>query len=568
MSIINYFFEKHIERCKKELENFENNKFKEVREDLRVETRKYIEEINNFLRSINSESFTDFNGFNSKIKTFNEELNRIMKASANISTLVYVIQNVSEDDFYTYTDFISSFSYDKNKFNNTSERDIKNLKRLDKFLERADDDFELYKERGDLRAEIGLYNEAIDDYKKALELNPNYDEAKNALEEINKKLTDIKIINVDKTNNDVKVNNTQNKESEKYYEEGVNYNKDDNYKKTIEDYDKRIEAAPQNIENYKDKVTFLMLLYNENENLISKYEKTKDHKNEINKLKAEEEEYCNLAMECYNKIIELSPKNSDAYRGKADIYKILADKNFYKEEEYHNLAIKYYDYAINLNPENSDAYKGKADIYKILAERNTWLPIDYYHLAMECYNKMIKLDPIEAYKGKAYMNGILSYKNYNYGTKIKGEKYGDSYLGSAIRDYYDLIELNPENIEIYKDVIIFLIQLSDKINNHHRIKCYERIIICCSDLIELNPKNIESYKDKITFLRKLSDKIDDNYYKKEYYKLVIKCYDKAIELKPNKKLYEDKAKILDLLKNIQDRYGFLDQCRIARNLFG
>ena len=88
MSIINYFFEKHIERCKKELENFENNKFKEVREDLRVETRKYIEEINNFLRSINAESFTDFNGFNSKIKTFNDELNRIMKASANISTLV------------------------------------------------------------------------------------------------------------------------------------------------------------------------------------------------------------------------------------------------------------------------------------------------------------------------------------------------------------------------------------------------------------------------------------------------------------------------------------------------
>ena len=144
MSIINYFFEKHIERCKKELENFENNKFKEVREDLRVETRKYIEEINNFLRSINSESFTDFNGFNSKIKTFNEELNRIMKASANISTLVYVIQNVSEDDFYTYTDFISSFSYDENKFNNASERDIKYLKLLDKYLQKINDDFEVY----------------------------------------------------------------------------------------------------------------------------------------------------------------------------------------------------------------------------------------------------------------------------------------------------------------------------------------------------------------------------------------------------------------------------------------
>ena len=181
MSIINYFFEKHIERCKKELEDFEKNKFKDVREDLRVETRKYIEEINNFLSSINAESYTDFNVFNSKIKTFNEELNRIMKASANISTLVYVIQNVSEDDFYTYTDFISSFSYDENKFNNASERDIKYLKLLDKYLQKINGDFEVYKERGDLKAELGLYNEAIDDYKKALELNPNYNEAKQAL---------------------------------------------------------------------------------------------------------------------------------------------------------------------------------------------------------------------------------------------------------------------------------------------------------------------------------------------------------------------------------------------------
>ena len=184
MNAINYFFVKHIEKCQKELHDFETNKFKEVREDLRVETRKYIEEINNFLRSINAESFTDFNGFNSKIKTFNEELNRIMKASANISTLVYVIQNVSEDDFYTYTDFISYFNCDDESFNNFDDIYIKQLKRFDKLIEKSDDDFELYKERGDLKSEMGLYDEAIKDYEKALELNSNYEEAKNAIEKI------------------------------------------------------------------------------------------------------------------------------------------------------------------------------------------------------------------------------------------------------------------------------------------------------------------------------------------------------------------------------------------------
>ena len=95
MSIIKYFFEKHIYRCKGESKDFENNKFNEVREDLKLETRKCIEEINNFLSGIDAESYTDFNSFNNKIETFNEELNRIMKASKN--------------NFDAYIDFISSF---------------------------------------------------------------------------------------------------------------------------------------------------------------------------------------------------------------------------------------------------------------------------------------------------------------------------------------------------------------------------------------------------------------------------------------------------------------------------
>lgn len=49
MNNINYFFRKHIEKCQKELHDFETNKSKDVREDLRVKTRKYIDEANNFL---------------------------------------------------------------------------------------------------------------------------------------------------------------------------------------------------------------------------------------------------------------------------------------------------------------------------------------------------------------------------------------------------------------------------------------------------------------------------------------------------------------------------------------
>ena len=321
MQLINYFFEKHIERCKIELEDFERNIFKDVREDLRVEMRKYIEEINNFLSSINAESYTNFQGFNNKIKIFNDELNRIMKASANISTLVYVIQNVNEDDFYTYTDFISSFSYDENKFNNASERDIKQLRRFDKLIEKTDDDFELYKERGDLRAELGFYNESIDDYKKALELNTDYKEAKNALEEINKKLTNTKTINKkSKTNNnnDVKNNNIENKESEKYYEEGVNYDKEGRYKEAVQSFDKAIELDNTKSKYYSARGRV--------KNALKQYEKAKKDAEmalELDKNNAESYfvfGYINLelnqyfeAIKDYDKAIELDPNNSYAY---------------------------------------------------------------------------------------------------------------------------------------------------------------------------------------------------------------------------------------------------------------
>ena len=332
MQLINYFFEKHIEKCKKELENFENNKFKEVREDLRVETRKYLEEINNFLSGINAESYTDFQGFNNKIKIFNDELNRIMKASANISTLVYVIQNVSEDDFYTYTDFINSFFYDENKFNNASERDIKQLKRFDKLIEKTDDDFELYKERGDLRAELGFYNESIDDYKKALELNTDYKEAKNALEEINKKLINAKTINkkIKTNNNDVKNNNTQNKKIEKYYEEGVNYHKERKYKEAVQAFDKVIELNP----NYS-------IAYNGRGNArknLGEYQE---------------------AIQDFNKAIELNPNYSMAYYNRG-IAKYYLGKNLRDIKE----LLEDFKKALELDPNNKYAKDGMRSIKK------------------------------------------------------------------------------------------------------------------------------------------------------------------------------------------------------------
>ncbi|MEI0566034.1 tetratricopeptide repeat protein [Brachyspira pulli] len=448
MSIINYFIEKHIERCKKELEDFENNQFKYVREDLIVETRKYLEGINNFLTAINIESFTDLNGFNKKIKTFNDELNRIMKASANISPLVYVIQNIDEDEYYTYTNFISYFIYDENKFNDIIEIDIKYLKRLDKLLEESDDDFEVYKERGDLRAKLGFYNDAIDDYKKALELNPNYKEADKALTDTKNNL-DIynnSLINKDYTKDPMyyfsKAHNLYNKSK---YEEAIkNYNKSidldpnnsyaynnrglaknnlEQYFNALKDYDKAIELDPNNSVIYYNRGVAKTHLW-QYEEAIEDYNKAieLDHNNSTayynrGLVKSYLGQY-KEAIEDYNKTIELDPNNSHAYNNRGNA---KDDLGRYKE------AIKDYDKAIELNPNDRAAYHNRGLVKNYLRQ---------YEEAMKDYDKAIELGP----------NNTDVYNYYNRGVIKRSLGQCDK----TIKNFYKGIELNPNFSPFYK----------------------------------------------------------------------------------------------------------------------
>ena len=413
MSVINHFFKNNIERCKKELKDFEINKFKDVREDLKTETRKYLEEINNFLDSINTENYTDFKNFNKEIKTFNDELNRIMKASTNISPLVYVIQNIDEDDYYKYTNFISHFVYDENKFNDIIEIDIKYLKRLDKLLEESDDDFEVYKERGDLRAKLGFYNDAIDDYKKSLELNPNYKEA-------DKALTDTKN-NLDIYNNSL-INKDYTKDPMYYFSKAHNLYNKRKYEEAIENYNKSIDLDPNNSYAYNNRG----LAKN---NLEQYFNALKDYDND----KAIELDpnnsviYYNRglakthlwqyeeAIEDYNKAIELDNNNSTAYYNRGLVKSYLGQ---YKE------AIEDYNKTIELDHNNSHAYNNRGNAKDDLGR---------YKEAIKDYDKAIELNPNDR---AAYHNRGLV-KNYL-------RQYEE-----AMKDYDKAIELGPNNTDVY-----------------------------------------------------------------------------------------------------------------------
>ena len=95
------------------------------------------------------------------------------------------------------------------------------------------------------------------------------------------------------------------------------------------------------------------------------------------------EKYYNLAIECYDKMIEANPQNIESYKEKIEFLNQLAEaaENSYNEEKYYNLAIECYDKAIELKP-SSELYENKAKILDSLSR---------YSEAKECRRKATDL---------------------------------------------------------------------------------------------------------------------------------------------------------------------------------
>jgi tetratricopeptide (TPR) repeat protein len=124
-----------------------------------------------------------------------------------------------------------------------------------------------------------------------------------------------------------------------------------------------------------------------------------------------------LAMEDYNKAIELDPNYADAYYNRG-----LAH---YDLKEYER-AIEDYNKAIELDPNYVNAYYNRGLAYYYLMQ---------YERAIEDYNKTIELDPNYAH---AYNNrGIAYYYLMQY--------------ERAIEDYNKTIALDPNDADAYNN---------------------------------------------------------------------------------------------------------------------
>jgi tetratricopeptide (TPR) repeat protein len=238
-----------------------------------------------------------------------------------------------------------------NKHSNPREA----LKYLNKAIELDPKYASAYHLRGIAYAVLEEYRRAIKDYNKAIELNPELDDAL----------------------------------SEIYSNRGHAYSYLKDNRRAIKDCNKAIELDPKNAFAYLNR-GFAYYSLKEYRRAISDYNKAIElDQNKADLYVRRGVAYLRLkeyrrAISDYNKAIELDQKKAGLYFGRGTAYRML--------EEYRK-AISDYSKVIELNPNDAEAYKVRGMGYLLLEE---------YRKAISDYSKVIELNPkdVEAYKNR------------------------------------------------------------------------------------------------------------------------------------------------------------------------
>jgi len=321
---------------------------------------------------------------------------------------------------------------------------------------------------------------ALDCYKKAIELKPNYlsallfmgvtymsmEDFKNAIKFFNK------TIQIDPNN------------LLAYQGEGIAYC-------AIKEFDKSIVSYQQSLEiNPDQEKTWLYMgdTYRKREDYaeaIRCYRKAVELKpdqdeawNKMGITYRKKEDYAE-AIRCYQRAIEIKPDKEEAWYNMGNAHG--------KKEDYSE-AIRCYQRAVEIKPDKEEAWYNMGNAHGQKED---------YSEAIRCYQKAIEIKPD---KEEAW---------YNMGNALsEKEDYTE-----AIRCYQKAIELKPDQDEAWYNMGIA----------HRKKEDYSEAIRCYQKVIEIKPDEDEAWYN-----------MGNAYNKKEDYSEGIRCYQKAIELKPDK----------------------------------
>ena len=316
---------------------------------------------------------------------------------------------------------------------------------FNKAIEINPDYFASYNNRGNVYSEQGKSEKAIEEYSKAIELNPKF-----ALAYKNRGLVFMK----EKRNSEALKDFTKAIElnvdhEDAYINRGNLFRDEERNADAVNDYNKAIGINPFSAQAYFNRSILYM----------------KERKHEE-------------ALKDFNKAIELKSNFAEAY---------VSRGNYFRDSNRNEEALRDYEKAIKINPALSTAYFNRGILY------TNQQRIDE---ALGDLNKAIELksDDANSYSNRGHI--LVLKKNY----------------AAAIKDYDKVIELNPDYAEAYysRGVIYMNEKRSDDALREY------------GKAIELNRAYVGAYYNSGIL-----------YFDKKKFDDAIKNYSKAIELKPD-----------------------------------
>ena len=554
-----YFIRKEIKKLRER-----SLDLKSIREEFLYEARRIVNEVNQYLDASLSNENLNIENINNNIKIFNDRLNEVNK-KGNVSSLVYIMPDMSEDEFYEPKIFIENISItDNDYFNKFADNKNINYELLDRIIlldekikeiEESDTNNKniknLYKERAEIYNKLSMYSYAIEDLSKAIEIDSND--------------IDLHILKLDILKKDDKLNSD---DIIKCYDDIINLDKNnlENYYKKIEYlkylksldlfldieieeniikcYDDIINLDKNNLENYYKKIEYLQslivrqkeiinccneILNIDSNNIKALYTIADEYRKQADKT-SNEDDY-KKALEYYNKVKSIDENyNNVQYYEEYCLDKINYNDNLQKEIKYyydkaeaffelgkHKEAINCADKAVSLDEKYYKSYYFKGCLLK---------NIENYDEAIECFDKAIEINDkdTDSYYNKAVILFELgryeeAEKEFNNITKLGETSYNPYYKGLTLyreRKYEEAVNEFDEAIKI------------NNANNYNNEAYYYKGL----SLFELKKYDeaLESFKSTNNF-----NKYDMYYFSgeiyetKNNYKEAIKYYEEALK---------------------------------------
>jgi tetratricopeptide (TPR) repeat protein len=355
-----------------------------------------------------------------------------------------------------------------------------------KAIELSPNNATYWSNRGDAYSKLNEYHKAIEDFSKAIQINYHSDKS-TYLEEIGETFYHDPYSGSEKYNQSCYHNSR-----------GNIYSQLNEYQKAIDDFNEAIELYPTNAKcwnnrgnafrliscdkfiEYKEKIDNIHIAeMNYWDSIESSSISWNYYRKPIN-LKSNQYEQ---AVEDYSKAIQFSPDNAEYWNNRGIAY--------FKSRQY-LASVEDHTKAIEINPNNAEYWDNRGLMYYYLAQAQK---------AFEDFSQAIELNPNNAsywnHRGDVY---------YNY----------SSQYGEAVDDYSKAIELNPNEAKYWNNRGI----------THFNLSQFQQAVDDYSRAIELDPNNVTYLDNRGILYSKLTE-----------YQKAVDDYSKLIAINPNESAY-------------------------------